>query len=316
MSTNEERRDAARRKLEERLEREKQAAKKRRLSMIAAAGVVVVAIAAVGGYFWWRSWDNDRHTTCDYADAPADFAGEIKKLQDMMPQIPQEQKAGAEDFLTMLREGAAKQRTSPKPESRTLNTGTAELTLATNKGDVAVDLDRSHGACNVNAIMSLADNGYYDKTSCFRLAQSPTLSGLQCGDPTRTGIGTPGWHSPDEAPDHLEMTPPDPQMAQMGMSQSQITYPRGTVAIINSNNPQSQDPAEQTNTGSANFIVFTKDSTISTPLSVVGKVSPEGIKVIDEIAKEGTVIGANSTKENGVPKANLEITKASASDSE
>ncbi|MCF8588027.1 peptidylprolyl isomerase [Gordonia liuliyuniae] len=314
MSTNEERRDAARRKLEERLEREQQAAKKRRLSMIAAAGVVVVAIAAVGGYFWWRSWDNDRHTVCDYADAPADLQGQIKSVEAMLPQLEADKKPEAEAFLTTLRDGVKKERTSPKPDSRTLNSGNPELTLATNMGDVAVDLDRSHAACNVNAVISLANDGYYNGTTCYRLASSQNIAGLQCGDPTRTGAGSPGWNSPDEAPDFLEMTPPDPQMAQLGMTQGQITYPRGTVAIINSNNPQAQDPAQQANTGNANFIVFTKDSTSTSPLSVIGKASPDGIKVIDEVMKQGAVVGPGSTAENGVPKANLEIKTASVSD--
>ncbi|QRY64006.1 peptidylprolyl isomerase [Gordonia sp. PDNC005] len=307
MSTNEERREAARQKLEERLARERQAAKKRKLSMLAAAGVAVVAIAAVGGYFWYRNWDDKRHTTCDYTAAPVDFAKTIKAVETQLATAPAEQKAQGEAFLKELRDGEAKQRTSPTPDGRTLNTGTLDLTLATNLGDVPITLDRSLAACNVNAVQSLATNGFYDGTQCHRLTNSANLSVLQCGDPTLTGMGGPGWNTPDEDPTGLKEVPIDPQMAAMGMSQQTVIYPRGTIAIANSNN------AEQgrANTGSAQFFIVTKDSTLTPTLAVVGHVDDAGMKIIDKVAKGGIVPTATGSAEDGSPKLPLQIKNAS-----
>ena len=309
MSTNEERREAARRKLEERLEREKQAAKKRRLALIGAAGVVVVAVAAVGGFFWYKAWDDGRHTVCEYADAPVDFKATIDQLKERVATLPDDQKADGEAFLKTIEDGAGKQRTSPKPESRVRNSGTVDLDLTTSLGQVPIVLDRSEAACNVNAVATLANAGFYDDTSCHRLTMSENLSILQCGDPTSTGMGGPGWTSPDELPTGLKEVPLDPQMAQFGMPQT-VIYPRGTIAIANSNN----DQQGRSNTGSAQFFIVTKDSTLQPNLSVVGKVSDEGMKVIDEVAEGGIAPVAGGTAEDGAPKTPLVIESASAHD--
>ncbi|WP_132993489.1 peptidylprolyl isomerase [Gordonia zhaorongruii] len=310
MSTNEERREAARRKLEDRLEHERRAARQRTLSVIAVAGVFVLALAAVGGFFWYRSWDNSRHTECTYEDAPVDFAKTIQQIQEQLKAAPAEQKAAGEALLKSLQEGAPKQRSSPKPESRTLNTGTVNFDLATNKGDVPIELDRSKAACNVNAIAALANNDYYNDTSCHRLSQSKTLSILQCGDPTHTGMGGPGWHSPDENPTGLKEVPMDPRMAQLGMNEQAVVYPRGTVAIANSNDAQQG----RANTGSAQFFIVTKDTQLTPTLAVVGKVSEKGMKVVDEVAEGGIAPAPGSSPEDGYPKIPLEIKKATAED--
>ncbi|WP_341257528.1 MULTISPECIES: peptidylprolyl isomerase [Gordonia] len=307
MSTNEERREAARQKLEDRLARERQAAKKRKLSMLAAAGVAVVAIAAVGGYFWYRNWDDKRHTTCDYTAAPVDFAETIKAVEQQLTTTPADQKAQGEALLQNLKDGAKNQRTSPMPESRVLNTGTVDLTLKTNLGEVPIQLDRSLAACNVNAVQSLADNGYYDGTKCHRLNKSEALSIIQCGDPTLTSMGGPGWHSPDEEPTNLKAIPADPQMVAMGMAQDLAVYPRGTVAIANSNNAQEQ----RSNTGSAQFFIVTKDSQLPPTLAVVGTVDDAGMKIVDQVVKGGIVAGPLYTPTNGMPKTPLEIKSAS-----
>nr|WP_221247428.1 peptidylprolyl isomerase [Gordonia humi] len=291
------------------MEREKQAAKKRRLSMIAAAGVVVVAIAAVGGYFWWRSWDNGRHAQCTYADAPSDFKAQIDRLTQALPQAPADQKAEVESLIKQLKDGSQKERKSAKPDDRPRNSGTADVTFTTDKGDISIAVDRSTAACNANAFLTLASAGYYDDTGCSQLWNTENIRGLQCGDPTLTGIGAPGWSSPDEPPHGLRTVPIDPQTAQMG-SPDAVIYPRGTVAIVNTN----AEDGSRTNTGSGNFIIFTKDSKLTPTLAVVGKVDRDGMKIVDQIAAGGIAPGPGSTATNGLPKTQLNITKASVSD--
>ena len=310
MSTNEERREAARRKLEERLEQERQAARKRRMSLIALSGAFVVAIAAVGGFFWYRAWDNGRHKVCDYTDAPVEWDKQIASIRAQLPQIPAEQRPEAEDAIRQMEEAKKTARTAPKPQDRTRNSGEVTVNLATNRGEIAMALDRGLAPCNVNAVASLAQNGFYDGTSCHRLTASDTLSVLQCGDPTGTGMGGPGWHSPDENPEHLKKVPVDPMMAQLGQTAELVVYPRGTVAIANSNNPEQG----RENTGSAQFFVVTKDSQLPPMLAVVGKVDEKGMKAIDEVAKGGIAPGPDGAPVNpgqgGKPKSPLEVKKA------
>ncbi|ALG84722.1 peptidylprolyl isomerase [Gordonia phthalatica] len=315
MSSNEERREAARRKLEERLESERRAARQRKLALISVCSVAVLAAVAVGGYFYYRHWDNERHTTCEYVKADHDLgkaaADYQKQLDAAKPnEITPEQRADAEKYIARLKEGAKLGRTAPKPGDRTLNTGTVDWTLDTNLGNVPIALDRASAPCNVNAVISLSDNKFYDNTKCHRLAQGNGVFVLQCGDPTLTSSGGPGWSSPDEDPTDLkEGTPVSPQMVEMGM-QGTVVYPRGTVAIANRNNAQQQ----LFNTGSSQFFIVTKDTELQPNLAVVGKVSPEGMKVIDKVVAGGIDPGPRGSAEDGTPKTPLEIKKASVSE--
>lgn len=304
MTTNEERREAAKRKLEQRLEAERQSARKRRNTAIALVGVLVLAVAAGGGYLYYRHWDDSRHADCSYADEPFDWDQYIDQVSEQVKTAPEDQKAKGEAYLTMLQEAKTQARTAPKPPARPLRTGTVTVTLNTNRGPVPMTLNRAAAPCNVNAVVALAEDGYYDGTRCHRLVSREGLSVLQCGDPTATGSSGPGWTSPDENPTDLKAAPGSEQMTALGMPEQYI-YPRGTVAIANHNG----QPEGAVNTGSAQFFVVTKDSTLPATLSIVGHVDEAGMKVIDEVAAGGIDPGIVGTAEDGTPKAPLEIQK-------
>lgn len=308
MSSNEERRDAARRKLEERLERERHIARQRRITIISVCSVAVLAAVAVGGYFYYRHWDDKRNTDCTYTKAANDWDKTLKSIEEQVKAAPADQKAEGEKYLAFMREGGKNVRTSPMPQSRTRNTGTVDWTLKTNLGEIPITLDRSSAACNVNALISLTENKYYDGTDCHRLAESAKLHVLQCGDPTRTGAGAPGWTSPDENPTDLKPGEINPQMLQLGMTPP-VIYPRGTVAIANRNDEQSG----VTNTGSAQFFIVTKDSELQPTLSVVGKVDEAGMKIVDKVVAGGIDPGPVGTPTSGFPKIPLKIESASIS---
>ena len=309
MSSNEERRDAARRKLEERLESERRAARQRLLTLISVCSVAVLAAVAVGGYFYYRHWDDKRHTICEYTKADNDLNKTIEVLEKQIASAPADQKAQGEKYIEFMREGAKKVRSSPMPESRVLNTGTVDWTLTTNLGEIPVTLDRESAPCNVNAIVSLSNNNFYDNSECHRLAQSDQLHVLQCGDPTRTGAGSPGWSTVDENPTNLEVGEMNPQLMQMGMEPPAI-YPRGTVAIANRNDQQNG----VVNTGSAQFFIVTKDTQLQPNLAVVGKVDDAGMKIVDKVVAGGIDPGPVGTAENGFPKTTLEIKSTSISE--
>ena len=100
------------------------------------------------------------------------------------------------------------------PEEKPQAKGTVEATVATTAGDLAVTLDADRAPCTVNSFLSLAAQKYFDDTECHRLTTEGIFV-LQCGDPTGTGSGGPGYSFADEL-DGSE------------------TYPAGTLAMANS----------------------------------------------------------------------------------
>ena len=74
-------------------------------------------------------------------------------------------------------------------------TYTAEI--VTNFGDFAIELDAERAPLTVNSFVMLAWYGYFDGTECHRAIPGFVV---QCGDPTATGTGGPGYSFPDELP--------------------------------------------------------------------------------------------------------------------
>jgi peptidyl-prolyl cis-trans isomerase B (cyclophilin B) len=160
-------------------------------------------------------------------------------------------------------EQAAKKNTAPeasavagKPYTATLkmNTGTVRFTTA------------AAAPCTSRSFASLAKQKYFDGTTCHRLTTSG-LFVLQCGDPTGSGSGGPGYGF------GLENTPPDGK------------FPAGTVAMARANDPNSN--------GSQFFLVY-KDTELPTDgggYTIFGKVT-SGLDVLEAIAKAGVKDGA------------------------
>ncbi len=144
-------------------------------------------------------------------------------------------------------------------------TGTTSATIALTGGDVVLTLDSAATPCTVGSFVHLAQSGYFDNTPCHRLTASPSLSVLQCGDPSGTGGGGPGYTFPDE-------TRPD------------MRYPAGTVAMANA--------GPDTN-GSQFFLVY-QDSELPPDYTVFGTIS-SGSDVLQSIAAQGITGSGNAT---------------------
>lgn len=143
------------------------------------------------------------------------------------------------------------------PMTDVAHTGTVEFTLTTNEGPIVITMDRAAAPCTINSFASLASQDFYDDTQCHRLADSG-LSMLQCGDPTGTGSGGPGYTFADElSPD--------------------TAYPAGTVAMANA--------GEDTN-GSQFFLVF-RDSALPPNYTVFGHMDADSLDVVERIAADG-----------------------------
>ncbi|UGT43134.1 peptidylprolyl isomerase [Nocardia yamanashiensis] len=128
--------------------------------------------------------------------------------------------------------------------------------LESNCGTISIDLDAARAPRTVNSFVMLAGERYFDHTRCHRLT-TEGIYVLQCGDPTGTGTGGPGYKFADE-------------------NLSGATYPAGTVAMANAG----------PNTNGSQFFLVYKDSQLPPNYTPFGKISG-GLDVVRNIASAG-----------------------------
>src|SRR3954468_12225912 len=104
-------------------------------------------------------------------------------------------------------EPAARPVPLPPDPRHTPSHGKVEVVLRTNLGAIPLTLDRAQAPCTVQSFLHLVRHRFYDVTICHRLTTYPTLKVLQCGDPTGTGEGGPGYRYRDELPTTLPPAP-------------------------------------------------------------------------------------------------------------
>ena len=143
--------------------------------------------------------------------------------------------------------------------------------VATSSGDITIELDQVAAPEAVNSFVFLARNNYFDDTICHRLIQDFVV---QCGDPTGTGTGGPGYRFVDELP-------------EAG------SYEIGSIAMANS--------GPDTN-GSQFFIISGPNGAALPPLySLFGQVPAADLGVVAEMNALG------SADSSGVPSEELRI---------
>jgi len=159
------------------------------------------------------------------------------------------------DISTSDAEPVVKRYTAPPP--MTIDTsGTYTATIKTPKGDIELELYAADAPQAVNAFVFLASEGYYDGTPFMELTKDAEGGKFyaQAGDPTRTGLGTPGFSVPRELTDH--------------------PFARGYVGMGGS--------AENSNGGQF-FISFGDYPALDGKYTIFGKVT-SGLDVLDELA--------------------------------
>jgi len=160
--------------------------------------------------------------------------------------------------------------------------GTVSYVLKMTNGDVKITLDRAKAPCTVNSFSSLADQGYFDDTKCHRLADSGIFI-LQCGDPTETGNGGPGYEFANET-DGTE------------------SYTEGVVAMANGG-PGSN--------GSQFFLVWADSTSLdkSRGFTIFGTMDKASRDVVASMAEEGQ--DGRNPDGTGRPNNPCEITAVS-----
>jgi len=157
----------------------------------------------------------------------------------------------------------------------------SEFSLETNCGVITFAAD-SNAPTTVGTIAWLANQGFYNNTSCHRLTTQGIFV-LQCGDPAGNGTGGPGFKFADE------------NLPTAG-SDGNYIYPRGTVAMANSG----------PNTNGSQFFLVYQDSPLPPNYSVWGKIV-QGLDVLDNVASAGVLDGSS----DGLPSQAVVISKAS-----
>jgi len=191
-------------------------------------------------------------------------------------------------------EPAARPVPLPPDPQRTPSHGTVRVDVRTNQGALPLTLDREVAPCTVQSFVHLARHKFYDRTTCHRLTTYPTLEVLQCGDPTGTGEGGPGYKYKDELPTDLPPAPNDPT------GQRRI-YPRGTLAMANAG----------PDTNGSQFFLVTSDSVLRPNYTVFGRVSAAGLATLDKVAAGGVLpTPTDPAPVDGPPKLTTKIIKA------
>lgn len=154
-----------------------------------------------------------------------------------------------------------------------------KVVFTTNLGKLPAVLDGKNAPCAVNAVTSLATQHYYNRTPCHRIAiVANGFHIIQCGDPSGTGTGGPGYAYAEEV-------------------KNTTTYPTGTIAMANTGQPNS--------TGSQFFIVFGKTQ-LGPNYTVLGQLTPEGLKTAKQIGKK-LLKGKDKASYDGPPAVALTI---------
>ncbi|GAA2723805.1 peptidylprolyl isomerase [Cellulomonas aerilata] len=143
-------------------------------------------------------------------------------------------------------------------------------TITTDVGAIGIELDGAKAPQAVASFVSLARQGYFDGTSCHRLVTGG-IKVLQCGDPTGSGSGGPGYTFGP-----IENAPADD------------VYPAGTVAMA-------RVGGDASSMGSQFFLVY-EDSQIPADeaggYTVLGRMT-SGLDVVTAVADAGVQGGGS-----------------------
>jgi cyclophilin family peptidyl-prolyl cis-trans isomerase len=272
--TNKQRREAAQRHLQKQLQRRAELARKRRRNLGIVATAVAVAVLVVAALVITGALSGD--------DPSSDAAGSTSSSAATGGSAAPTTNADGTISCTYAPDDSGNPNlkdvgTPPTPEA-TPTQGTATLLMSTTQGDLTLTLDRTKAPCAAASFTYLASQKFFDGSPCHREVNQPTFGVLQCGDPSGSGSGGPSYKFAQEIPEGT-------------------TYPRGTIAMANTGQPNS--------TGSQFFLCFV-DTQLSPDYTPVGTVDEAGLAVLDKVAAAGNDGSFEAQAGGGAP--NLPVT--------
>jgi peptidyl-prolyl cis-trans isomerase B (cyclophilin B) len=236
------------------------------ISYVITVGAIVVVLAVVLFMVMVaRSLDTVDELNPDYPDVTA-----MPTPANRLPPFNPPANLGANCTYPATTEPAGKPNSPPRTGRVPTEPALVSASVETNQGNIGLQLDNAKAPCTVNSFASLAQQGYFDGTSCHRLTTTPDLGVLQCGDPTGTGTGGPGYQFANEYPTN-QYRLSDPAL------KTPVLYPRGTLAMAN---------AGPGTNGSQFFLVYA-DSMLPPTYTAFGTIDATGLAPIDKIADAG-----------------------------
>jgi peptidyl-prolyl cis-trans isomerase B (cyclophilin B) len=224
----------------------------RQITMISVVCLVVVGLG-VGGFFLFGSPRTTSNAAASATASASPSSTAATPTPSATPALAQEP-AKTCSYPTS---GTAA-RNVGKPPTKPDWRASYQATIHTNRGDVVIDLLNSKATCTVNSFVYLAGQKYFNNTQCHRITTVSPLYVLQCGDPTGTGSGGPGYKFNDE-------------------NLAGAKYTAGTVAMANGG----------ADTNGSQFFVVYRNSTLSPNYTPFGKVV-KGLGIIQNVAKAGS----------------------------
>ncbi|MGX6512316.1 peptidylprolyl isomerase [Rhodococcus sp. SJ-2] len=284
MPSNAQRRQAAKRKLERQLERRAERERKRRRLTIALSALGIVVVVGAVTVLWTMNGGSE-----DTSETAATDTSEPE-----YPALPDGRAEPLAESVSCEYPADGREPSKPVEPPRTegiLTSGEANtdisVSVETSQGNIGLILHNADSPCTVNSFLSLASQSYFDATTCHRLTTAPSLQVLQCGDPTGSGSGGPGYQFANEFPTD-QFAPDDPA------SQEPMTYKRGALAMAN---------AGPGTNGSQFFLVY-GDSVLPPQYTVFGEIDETGLQTLDKIAADGVAGGG----QDGAPALETTLT--------
>ncbi|WP_018295631.1 peptidylprolyl isomerase [Corynebacterium lubricantis] len=289
MSNNEQRGKDALKKLESELNSRDRKEKRQPITVAALAAVVIAAVG--GGIYYAVTYNSDEEVVAEESAQETTPAEETDPLAGYEPLATQRAEALPATVECTYNDAGEAARDVGMPGTENISTeGTVTVNLDTTAGPIGMELDRTVAPCTVNAIEYLVDQEYFNDTVCHRLTTGEGLKVLQCGDPSGTGSGGPGFEFANEYPtDEAEDT------------NTPVIYERGTIAMANAG----------PDTNGSQFFLNYGDGGLPPQYTYFGKIDDEGLSTLDSVAEAG-VNAAESQMgpQDGPPAEEVRITSA------
>jgi len=246
-----------------------EAARRKRL-MQARIGAGVAAVVVLGAVIWIiAAAGGEEEPVASPSPTPSECEW-INEYADQPSESPLPE--GVEDVGT--------------PPTDVPRSGYRIFTFETNLGVIKVESDLSKTPCTAASIAHLAEQDFYDDTTCHRLV--PDIFALQCGDPSGTGRGGATYRFADENLP-LDRLP---------------AYKAGDVAMANTGMPGSN--------GSQFFFIWDA-SQLQGNYSLWGRVI-EGLDIVKEVGEAGHDNAFEAEAGGGHPNKEIRIIDVTVSE--
>ena len=243
-------------------QKRREAQRRRRIAIVSTVAAVVVAGGLVAAFTIPSSNSSTKATAASSSTAVASASASATSSAAANPLEYEKSGTSAKSGITVPTYNAADAEK------------TYTVTLTTNRGDIVISMDGKAAPYTVYSFVYLAEKDYFNDTKCHRLVWSSGLFMLQCGDPTGTGEGGPGYTIPDE------------NLASLGAANSSgtVTYKAGTIAMANTG---------QAHTGGSQFFLVGEDSTLAPTYTPFGTIT-KGLDILQSIGKAGAAAADSS----------------------